>query len=467
MKNLIESLPLPPVHYRPEPSPCYYRQDDVGKWMKVDLTSVRSFVACQGYDTRHAEGTTEADQCVLKLQERQNVAYAGPLAGYRAGLYWMNQNRVLVTESPRFIEPQAGEWPTLRALLDAMFGDDELGQRDCLMAWWKLAVASVRSGRVQASQMLTLAGPPGSGKSLTQQLITETLGGRSAKPYLFMCGKTTFNADLFRAEHLVIDDEAEDITIEKRRHFAASIKAFCVNPEQHCHGKNKDGLTLTPVWRLTCSVNDDPERLQELPPLDDDVADKIIILKVEAGGMPMRSDSPEARAAYWARLKAELPAFLDYLDRWQIPEPMRVDRYGLRHFHHPEIVEALRHGTPQMRLFDLIDADYFRHPSNLAGTCQRDPWDAEATEIERHLQRHDGPVARQAGQLLRHHSNIGHYLGRLFKSQPEEGGRLSRRLVNGNTRWTIQPPPLPAPPPRLHAGPRVEEEPPVCPCPPG
>lgn len=461
MKNLIESLPLPPVFYRPEPTPFYFREDVDGRWMKVDTTTVRSFVSEHGYESGCAEGTSEVNRCLLRLQSEQNVAYAAPLAGHRAGLHIINGNRVLVTESPRFIEPVPGEWPMIDGLLKAMFDDDPHHQRDYLLGWWKQAVEAVRSGQVTASQMLTLAGPPGSGKSLTQELITATLGGRSAKPYLSMCGRTDFNADLFRAEHLVIDDEAENITIEKRRHFAASIKAICVNPEQHCHGKNKDGLTLTPVWRLSCSVNDDPERLQVLPPLDNDVADKIIILKVKAGAMPMPSGTPAARAAFWARLVGELPHFLAYLRSWEIPAELRADRYGMRHYHHPEVVEVLVNGAPEVRLQGLIDADYFRYPADLAGTCQREPWDAKAEEIERHLQRDDGPVARQAGQLLRHHSHCGTYLGRLYKHQAGELGRISRRLVNGDTVWTIQPPPLPPRAPASHrqVGPPRDEEP--------
>ncbi len=438
MKSVIESLPLPPVYYRPEPSPCYYREDDGGRWIKVDQTTLRSFVVTQGYDSTKNSGISEVDDCMLELQARQNVAYVGPLAGHQAGLYTVNKQRVLVTESPTFIEPRPGEWPTLMAVFDAMFAGDTFNQRDYLFAWWKLAVAGVRSGEVQASQMLTLVGPGGAGKSLTQGLITETLGGRSAKPYQFMCGRTAFNADLFRAEHLIIDDEAEDIAIEKRRHFAAAIKGICANPTQHCHGKNKDGLTLTPVWRLTCSVNNDPDRLQVLPPLDGDVVDKLVILSVRAGAMPMPSDTPEARRAFKACLAAELPAFLHYLENWEIPEALRVDRYGLRPFHHPDVVEALRQCRPELRLLDLIDADYFRFPEGLAGTQPRAPWDTKAEQIETHLTRKDGPVAKQASQLLKYYTNCGTYLSRLVDEAPD---RVTSRTVRGINRYTIQPPP--------------------------
>ena len=88
----------------------------------------------------------------------------------------------------------------------------------------------------------------------------------AAKPYLYMTGKTTFNADLFGAEHLMVEDEAESIDIRARRYFGAKIKEIAVNVDQHCHGKGKTALTLTPVWRMTLSLNDEPERMQVLPP---------------------------------------------------------------------------------------------------------------------------------------------------------------------------------------------------------
>ncbi len=85
-------------------------------WMKVDATTVRSFLSEHGYEGGRTEGTSEANRCLLRLQSEQNVAYAAPLAGHRAGLHTINGKRVLVTESPRFIEPAPGAWPMIDGL---------------------------------------------------------------------------------------------------------------------------------------------------------------------------------------------------------------------------------------------------------------------------------------------------------------------------------------------------------------
>ena len=95
MRSVVESLPLPPVYYRPEPSPCYYREDAAGRWMKIDQTSLRTYVNGHGYDGRTVDGTSEINRVVLALQDHQNVAYAAPLAGFKAGVHEINGNRIL------------------------------------------------------------------------------------------------------------------------------------------------------------------------------------------------------------------------------------------------------------------------------------------------------------------------------------------------------------------------------------
>lgn len=59
---------------------------------------------------------------------------------------------------------------------------------------------------------------------------------------------------------------------------------------QSCHAKNRQAITLTPLWRLTISLNDEPESLLTLPPLDNSLEDKVILCKGEKHAMPMRTD---------------------------------------------------------------------------------------------------------------------------------------------------------------------------------
>lgn len=434
MSNIIDVIPLPPLYYHARDT-SYWRQAKSGGWIKVNDTSAKNFVAEYGYKKSPKEPGTnsEVDKAMMNVQSDQNVAYVGSLAGYDAGIQLMASNRVLVTDSPKFIKPAEGTWPTLTSLFEGMFVDGEIDQRPYFYGWIKNALQSFEQRRWKASQLLALAGPVGSGKSLTQNLITAMFGGRAAKPYQFMMGHTTFNAHMFTAEHLMLEDEAESVDIRSRRHFAANIKTILTNWEQNCHGKNKDAVILKPLWRMTLSLNDDPERLQVLPPLDSDVREKIIALKVARCDMPMPTSTPEQEEAFWARMMSELPAFLHYVKGYAIPTDLVDTRYGIKAYHHPEIVEKLEQTSPELQLMELIDKALF------GNRFVPEAWEGTSADLEERLQR--GDYEPQVKRLLRHQNTCGTYLGRLKEcDQTDIEGRITSHKHNGHMRWTIQPP---------------------------
>lgn len=292
-----------------------------------------------------------------------------------------------------------------------------------------------RSGVWKSSQMLALAGDAGSGKSLTQNLLTEMFGGRSAKPYQFMKGDTNFNSHLFAGEHLVLEDESESVDPRSRKHFAAMMKTLLCAKDQSCHGKHREAITLNPLWRMSVSLNDDPERLLVLPPLDDDVRDKIIALKVVKHPMPMPTSTPDEAELFWTRLLSELPAFLAYLETWNVPAELADARYGVRAFHHSEIVEKLNATNSEDRLLELIDLTMF------SNRFERRTWTGSAAELERKLTDDQSAYRTEAKRLLGWNAACGAFLGRLSKCRREYvAGRVSSRTLRGRTVWTITPP---------------------------
>jgi hypothetical protein len=395
-----------------------------------------------GNDEYPTPGTnSEVDRCVMEVQARQNVAYVGPLAGHVAGVYRMGDSQILVTDSPKFITAQPGAWATLAALFSGMFMDSELDQRLYFYGWIKNAMESFRQRRWKASQLLAMAGPAGSGKSLTQNLLTVMFGGRNSKPYQFMMGHTPFNSHMFGAEHLMLEDESESVDIRSRRHFAANIKTLLTGRDQNCHAKHREALILHPLWRMSLSLNDDPERLQVLPPLDTDVRDKIIVVKVLKSRMPMRTGNPADDERFWNQLVSELPAFLHHLAQWQVPAELADTRYGIKAFQHPEIVEKLEQTTPELRLLELIDRQLFSRQDRIYLEATPEPWEGSAAVLEAQLVNTQSRVVFEARKLLTWQNSCGTYLGRLEDSQNEHiAGRIVSRKHNGQTRWTIQPP---------------------------
>ena len=437
MSKIIEALPPPPLYYHAQDT-SYWRRDEAGHWIRVNDTSAKNFVVEYGYLGTAAKSgaNSEASLCLMKIQSTRNVAYIGPLAGHPTGVYAMLGRRVLVTESPIYIAAQKGEWPTLKKLFDGLFVHGDVDQRPYLYGWFQNAMESFRKRRWKSSQLLALAGPVSCGKSLTQNLITEMFGGRSSQPYSFMMGRTDFNAHLFRGEHLMLEDEAENSRYENRRHFAANIKKLLCNRDQQVHGKNREAATLQPIWRMTLSLNDDPEALQVLPPFDSDVHDKIIALRVKPAANELKTALGMDEAQFWQQLVSELPAFLHFVEHeFVVPDILRDVRYGIVAFQHPDLVEKIQETTPQMKLMELIDEGLFRQDGAERG------WEGTASQLAQKLtcETHDGSY--EARKLLGGTNTIGKYLARLKESVGEHvAGRVTSRKLHGNTRWHISPP---------------------------
>ena len=143
----------------------------------------------------------------------------------------------------------------MRALLENLFVRNEPQhgerQRHTLFAWIKGSVEALRAGKMKEAQALAMAGPPQSGKSLLQRLLTHLLGGRECKPFLFLAGKTPFNAELFEAEHLTLEDEHMSRKLHDRLALGAAIKAIVANEAHHCHPELAESLHgLSPASAL-------------------------------------------------------------------------------------------------------------------------------------------------------------------------------------------------------------------------
>jgi hypothetical protein len=245
-----------------------------------------------------------------------------------------------------------------------------------------------------------------------------------------MAGISPFNGELFGAEHLVIEDEIASTDIRARRNFGAHIKGITASENsQRCHAKNRNAVRLDPFWRLSISVNNEPENLMILPPIDDSIEDKLILLRTSISPMPMPTGQPKQRKIFFETLVNELPAFLYHLEQWQIPEKLSSERFGITHFHHPEILQAIDELAPEFRLLALVDDQIFRD--------EDDTWEDTAAQLERILTGENSPCRFEARKLLSFGSSCGTYLGRLAKKCQ---GRVSFRRIHGQTTWRIKPP---------------------------
>ncbi len=408
-------------------------------YIPMNETSVRRYLRSLGFPAKPVLNGAQSpiDQALLKIQLEQNIAYAGPLAGKREGLHQVNGAKVLVTSSPIILEPDPEvPWDFIHELIEGMFKPEGSEQLVFIKGWLKVAYRSLRSGISTPGQALAIAGPKDAGKTLFQAIIRECLGGRSANPYSYMAGRTDFNADLFWAECLMFGDEISSTDIRTRLKFGANIKQFTVNSEQRCHAKGRDALTLNPFWRITMSLNEEPENLMVLPPLDEHIADKIILVRARRPALFDSQKWSTDRSQNWARIVDSLPGFLAHLEALQIPQNLTSSRFGIREYHNPELLLRLGQISPEQRLLELIDEEIFgAYPDskNVPRT-----WEGKASRLEFTLTREGVPVAQSCKKLLQWDNACGTYLARLVHKCP---GRVSSRVLSGSTIYTIQRPP--------------------------
>jgi hypothetical protein len=167
-----------------------------------------------------------------------------------------------------------------------------------------------------------------------------------------------------------------------------------------------------------------------LPPLDVSLRDKLMIFETFRAEMPMPTLTDEERAKFRAAIAAELPSFLAYLLKFEIPAQYRTEsRYGIDAYRSPVILEALGELQPEHQLMEYIDQEIFGIPSS-------DPWEGTATKLESALR--SGNLRELVGKLLRHANACGALLSRLAENP---NGRVERRTLHGRSFYKINPPP--------------------------
>ncbi len=344
----------------------YYLDNGIGGWSYVTETNAERALRAMGISkTRDTPTTSPLDRTFLALQMRHKVDFAGPLAGYKSGVTEQNGLKVLVTKPTKIITPVKGEFPVINAILNGLVRDKRKYIDAYVKHTYEGLALCIETGKNDYGPVLVLAGPKNSGKSFFQQhILTPLLGGRAENPYQYMTGETPFNSELTGAGHLMLEDESAAKDIKTRVKFGTYIKKFAANKMAKSHGKNKEGVSVFPFQRLSVSVNDEPEHLEVLPPIDDSLSDKLIILKCFQVTLPMPNITPREKKAVDDAIARELPAYLYWvLNEFKIPEDIKASekesRYGFKIFQDPGILEAIEGTAPETQLIELLEGRFF------------------------------------------------------------------------------------------------------------
>jgi hypothetical protein len=223
----------------------------------------------------------------------------------------------------------------------------------------------------------------------------------------------------------MIQDEVPFSSVNARRNFGVRLKEILVNVQQWRHQKNKTPYMVSPFWRLTISTNE--EHIAILPPLDDSVAEKMMLLKVsKTKCLPERF---EERKVFIEKMRSELPAFMAFMESFTIPAEIREPRYRVKAYHHPDLIAWIEAMSEATILLNLIDLEIF---SGL-----EDEWEGSATEMHKRLA-NSARVSSTAREILNGGPvHIGRYLQELGK---RPNTRVTRKAVKGAIRYAIKAP---------------------------
>jgi hypothetical protein len=172
----------------------YLMRNAAGRWHALDQAGFKLRLRENGYATGKPQDglVSPAEREMLRIQNQYDVHYAGPLSGRDAGFYNENGLRILVTSSPNIVMADARDWWLIEKILRNALADTSEPRAEeqwtAFHGWLKAARQALLAGRFQPGQALALAGEVESGKSLIQEIITECLGGRSARADRFQFG---------------------------------------------------------------------------------------------------------------------------------------------------------------------------------------------------------------------------------------------------------------------------------------
>jgi len=282
---------------------------------------------------------------------------------------------------------------------------------------------------------MALIGPKNCGKSFfLEHVITPVLGGRKLDAFkAFTADAEGFNGEMLKGEVWMIDDQEHSTDIRTRRKFAANLKSKLFGAGMSFHPKYATPITLTPFGRLFICCNDTPENLSVLPPITEDISDKVHMILCNRTEMPMPTGTEAEREAFRDVIAREIPHFAGELEAWTIPEAIAHQRSGVLTYFHPGVEAQLRKQAPEAQLVELILSAFDE------GTLHGNEWEGTARELKDRLTADSAKCNRDARSLLSNWNQAtGTYLSRLAASEADYEKDYGLRVTSLGQRKGVE-----------------------------
>ena len=407
----------------------YWRK--IGKdWRYYSRQDTQLWLAAQGLAVQKPdeEPLSECDNALLTIQTNKRVRAAVPLVHTPDGEHWIGQDRVLNTSTTKSCQPCPDEgvkwgqgFPFLSDYFDSLFKDDE--QDTIFKAWLQRFYLGCFYQKPNAGQALLIGGPTGKGKTLLNTCVIGGLAGRHTDASSFLTGSNgKWGNSLLESAHWAIDDTTPNADESSYRKYSALLKKMTANREFLYDEKFIPTYMVPWMGRICITFNLDPESTRVIPDPEQSLLDKIILLKTDDEPFKFPTDAGE-------EVKKELPNFARWLLEWNPPpETKGESRYGVKCYHHAELIQAAKHSTRSAGFAEILE--------EFLQDWNEPVFEGTATRLLRHIMEDDSLKSLVSRMTA---DSVGRNLSKLASS--DWGVRMENRRENQRGRvWTIQNP---------------------------
>ena len=255
-------------------------------------------------------------------------------------------------------------------------------------------------GKPSTGVGLILAGPSSIGKNFLGTAVLGQLFGGCRDASSFILGSDQFNSSLSDTPLWTLHDAALQDD-RSRDTFSQNLKRVVANRELIVRAMYREGIGLPWNGRILITMNLDPESLRMVPNMDISNLEKLLLLKGSPAGMDRFPSDEE--------IMRELPFYAAWLRDFKVPAELASDRFGVKHWHHPELFEAAQAESGTAGAMELLDLfrDYLFEGTKLT------EWHGTATELYMLMLDCPTGLGASAGRLFRSAKSLGMAIGKL------------------------------------------------------
>lgn len=382
---------------------------------------------------KKGDPASEIDEVLRYVQDTRRIDSVSPFIFRKEEIIHFNGERHLNTPKRNPMPPaEVGDEPDfpwlatyLRKIWDPVVIDGG-HPADYFLAWLQRTYKNALAGFPVSGHALVIAGPAGVGKSLLATFVLRQIfnGGTDAGDFLLAGGG--FNKQLAEVGVWWVDDNTSSANFNDHRKFSEMLKKHVATPMVKHHPKYKDATVLPWFGRLIVTCNTDSDSLSIIPSLDGTILDKLMLFKLSETYKPVF----KANLVQEKLIMDELPFFLRWLLNWTPPAAVMEQnspRYGVKSYHHPDILKSAREASPDHRLTEILDM--WCRQMRLLG--EDEEWSGTSTELLARMN-----MSEEVRSVLRDYTPIK--LGKALAKIESYYEPLTRRVLDGKSYYGLK-----------------------------